>query len=73
MYILAVAWLYVVLLMAVTEKSIPAGVLTFLFYGLLPALLYFWLAGARMRRRTRLRQTAERELGQPNRSDAKPD
>ena len=32
MYIIAIAWLYVVLMMAVTEHSIVAAALTVLFY-----------------------------------------
>ena len=33
MYIIAIAWMYVVVLMAATEKSVTAGLLTFIFYG----------------------------------------
>jgi len=32
LYLIAIAWIYVVMLMALTENSIVAGVLTFLFY-----------------------------------------
>jgi biotin transporter BioY len=53
MYIVAIAWLYVTLMMAVTEKSITAGVLTFVFYGLLPCALLVWLIGTPARRRAR--------------------
>jgi biotin transporter BioY len=51
MYIVAVGWLYVVLLMAVTERSVTAGALTFVCYGLLPAALFIWIAGSPRRRR----------------------
>ena len=55
MYIVAIGWIYVTLLMAVTETNITAGILTFLLYGLAPLALLLWLAGfpARRRRRTR--------------------
>ena len=36
MYIVAIAWIYVTLLMAVTETNITAGILTFALYGLAP-------------------------------------
>jgi hypothetical protein len=73
MYIVAIAWLYVTLMMALTEPSIVAGALTFLFYGLLPCALLVWLVGTPQRRRNRLRVMAEQELDQPDRADPKPD
>lgn len=51
MYIVAIAWLYVTVLMAATERSITAGVLTFLAYGLGPLALLLWLFGGPRRRR----------------------
>ncbi|MBS1190234.1 MAG: hypothetical protein H6R10_2026 [Rhodocyclaceae bacterium] len=59
MYIVAIAWLYVVLLMALTETSIIAGVATLAFYGLLPVAILMWLGGSRARRRKRA--AAEKE------------
>ena len=57
MYIIAIGWLYVTVLMAITETSITAGVLTFLFYGLFPVGLLVWLLGTPVRRqRQRYRQ-----------------
>lgn len=82
MYIVAIAWLYVTLLMALTEPSITAGILTFLFYGLLPCALFVWIVGTPQRRRNRLRDEAaqqnksgllEHELDQPNGADTKRD
>jgi len=43
MYIIAIAWLFVTILMALTERSVTAGVLTFVLYGLAPLLLFWWL------------------------------
>jgi hypothetical protein len=53
MYIVAIGWLYVTFLMAFTETSIVAGIVTFLFYGLLPVGLLMYLGGAKARRRKR--------------------
>lgn len=50
MYIIAIAWLYVTVLMAATEKTITSGVLTFVFYGLLPCALLLWILGVKHRR-----------------------
>jgi len=54
MYIVVIAWLYVVVLMAFTESSITAGVLTFFFFGLAPCLLLLWLFGGPSRKRHKL-------------------
>ncbi len=51
MYLIAIAWLYVTLLMALTEKHLVAGLLTFVFYGLVPIALLLWLFGHSARRR----------------------
>jgi hypothetical protein len=53
MYIVAIGWLYVALMMAITEPSLTAAVLTFLFYGLLPLALLLWVVGTPARRRAR--------------------
>lgn len=62
MYIIAIAWLYVTLMMALTEPTFVAGALTFVFYGLLPCALLLWLIGTPQRRRNRLAQVAEQPL-----------
>ncbi|QID18077.1 hypothetical protein G3580_10745 [Nitrogeniibacter mangrovi] len=51
MYIIAIAWLYVALLAAVTDETAVGSVLTFFFYGLMPLGLFLWLAGTPARRR----------------------
>ncbi len=60
MYIIAIGWLYVTVLMAITETSIVAGVLTLLFYGLFPVALLLWLLSSPVRRQ-RQRYRAEQE------------
>ncbi len=54
MYVIAIGWLYVTLLMAATETNLTAGVLTFVFYGLAPLGLLLWLLGTPQRKRNRL-------------------
>lgn len=62
MYIIAIAWLYVTLLMAATETNITAGILTFVLYGLVPLSLLLWLFGTpERRRRLRARERAEEQ------------
>jgi hypothetical protein len=66
MYVIAIAWLYVTLLMAATEPNITSGVLTFALYGLIPLALLLWLLGTPERRRRR----AAREAAQTGAGDA---
>jgi hypothetical protein len=73
MYIIAIGWLYVTLLMALTENSIIAGVLSFAFYGLAPSALFFWLLGSPLRRRRSAAVAADQLADPPDRSDAKTD
>lgn len=57
MYLIAIAWLYVTLLMAATEPNLTAGVLTFSLYGLLPLAILVWLLGTPERRRRAARES----------------
>lgn len=70
MYIVAIAWLYVVLMMALTETSIIAGLMTFLWYGLAPLALFLWLVGTPARKRS---MAAKQRAGKPDGSDAEAD
>ncbi|MCP5268897.1 MAG: hypothetical protein H6943_07660 [Zoogloeaceae bacterium] len=63
MYIIAIGWLWVALMMAVTESNLVAGILTFTFYGLLPCLLLIWLLSTSARRAWR-RQNEMAEEGE---------
>jgi hypothetical protein len=58
MYLVAIAWLYVALMMALAEAMHPAGtglgaVVTFLLYGLAPVSLVMYLLATPLRRRRR--------------------
>ena len=60
MYLLALGWLYVVVLMTVAEGSAPGGswlgaAFTFLLYGALPLGISLYLLGTPARRRARRR------------------
>lgn len=55
MYIIVIAWLYVIVLMAATEKTLVAGLLTLVFYGIAPVVLFIWIFGTPGRRRAAAR------------------
>ena len=62
MYIVAIAWLYVVILMAVMQPTFPAAIGTLFAFGLMPLALFVWIVGAPQRRRARrARETREAE------------
>ncbi|WP_426196259.1 hypothetical protein [Massilia sp. DWR3-1-1] len=65
MWIVALAWIYVVGLMALTETSVVAGVMTFLAYCLLPLSILFYITGSR-RRQERKRRTAQAAAPPPD-------
>jgi membrane protein implicated in regulation of membrane protease activity len=73
MYIVAIGWLYVVLMMALTETSVTAGILTFLFYGLAPLALFLWLVGTPARRRRSADQAVDQNVGEADRDHTGPD
>ncbi len=56
MYLVAIAWMYVVLMMAVAEATSPQGtvigaIFTFLLYGLMPMGIVLYILGTPGRRR----------------------
>ncbi|MRR49394.1 MAG: hypothetical protein EG825_00530 [Rhodocyclaceae bacterium] len=55
MYIIAIGWIFVTGLMALTETSIFSGLVTFIFVGLGPLALILWLLGTPERRRRQAR------------------
>jgi hypothetical protein len=67
MYLIAIAWMYVVLMMAIVEATSATGTLlgaavTFIFYGLLPCGIVMYLLGAPSRRKAiNARERAELE------------
>lgn len=75
--IIAIGWLYVVLMMALTEHSFIAGLMTFLLYGVFPLSIALYLLGTRQRRerrmyreqQARLQAQAAAESGNPTSRD----
>lgn len=64
MYILALGWVYVALMMALAEAtnangSILGGIMTFVCYGLMPVGLLVYILGRPARRRRREQQDAQ--------------
>lgn len=57
MYIIAIAWLYVVVMIAVVSDSILKAVIRLLFLGVLPVGLWLWMSVRR--HRNRLAQAAD--------------
>jgi len=75
MYIVAIGWLYVTLLVAANEPSVVAGIISFFFYGLLPCGLLLWISGSKVRRqRRRYRESlANQRPDEGDRGDTQPD
>jgi hypothetical protein len=66
MYLVAIAWLYVALMMAVAEATAPSGsvlggLFTFLMYGVLPVAILLYILGT-PGRKAKLRAQAAAEL-----------
>lgn len=58
MYLVAIAWIYVVLMMAVAEAvssqgSVLGAVITFLLYGVMPLAIVMYILGTPSRKRAR--------------------
>jgi hypothetical protein len=52
MYIVAIGWAYVILMMAITASSIGKGLAIFVFLGVLPLALFVYAADRPRRRRS---------------------
>lgn len=74
MYIVAIGWIYVVLMMAITETNVVAGVATFLLYGVAPVSIVMYIMGTPGRKRRRKVREAQEAAAQvpPAREDGKP-
>ncbi len=75
MYLVAIAWMYVVVMMAIVEAGSPNGtvigaVFTFLLYGALPLSIVLYLLRSPARKRARLNAEA---LATPAPSASQPD
>ncbi len=64
LYIVAIGWLYVVLMMSITEQSAIAGLVTFLLYGVFPLAIILYLMDAPRRKRERRKaEQSQRDHG----------
>jgi membrane protein implicated in regulation of membrane protease activity len=66
MYLVAIGWLYVGLMMSVAEAMHPDGtvlgaIVTFFLYGLLPVALVMYVLGTPLRRKSRLAREAQED------------
>jgi len=78
MYLVVIAWLYVVLMMSVAEAtgtngSLLGAIVTFFLYGLLPLSLVVYLMLAPQRRRGIREREAAEEAEQQRASSSHPD
>lgn len=63
MIIAALAWLYVIGMIALTVGSAARGIATFLVVGVLPLAFIVWILGRRVRKRSVLDQRLHRSDG----------
>ena len=66
MYLVAIAWMYVALMMAIAEAthangSLLGAIITFLLYGVGPLALVMYLMGTPHRRRARQRKEQQEQ------------
>jgi hypothetical protein len=62
LYLVAIAWVYVVLLMSLTETSFVAGVMTFFFYCVFPLSVLLYVMGTPLRKRKRQEEEKAKRL-----------
>ena len=65
-HIAAVGWIYVTLMMAITEETVTAGIMTFFLYGVLPTVLIIYIGGSRRRRERNEQQRLQMMQEQQN-------
>jgi hypothetical protein len=68
MYIVAIGWAYVILMMAITASSVGKALSILLFLGVLPLALFAYVAGGRRRSVTIADEMADqRDAADPER------
>lgn len=72
MYIVAIGWAYVILMMALTASSLGRALAILVFLGVLPLALFVYVAAA-PRRRRRSMAVADEMADRGDSPDAKPD
>ena len=61
LYLIAIAWIFVVLMMAITESSAIAGIMTFIGYCVIPLSLVLYILSSSARKRKIRAEYAERQ------------
>lgn len=77
MYLVAIAWLYVAVMMAIAEAthsqgSVLGAIITLVLYGVLPLSLVLYVMGTPMRRRRRLQQEQQQQQQQHQQEGLQP-
>ena len=75
MYLVAIAWLYVTLMMALAEAtaangSVLGAIITFVLYGLLPLSIVLYILGTPGRKRARRQREAQEQQAHAQRQAA---
>lgn len=78
MYLVAIGWMYVVVMMAAAELASPSGsvlgaLITLLLYGVLPVAVLMYIMGAPMRGKARRRREREALAEPPASAAGEPD
>jgi hypothetical protein len=73
MYIVAIGWAYVILMMAVTASSFGKAFAIFFFLGVLPLALFIYVADGSRRRRRRSMAVIDQVTDQTDSADTQSD
>lgn len=68
MYIVAIGWAYVILMMAITSSSLTKGLMLVFFLGVLPLWLFIYVASS-----SRRRSMADQVADTPHRENTESD
>ena len=71
MYIVAIAWAYVILMMAVTSGSLVKGLSVAVFLGVLPLWLFIYVADSSRRKRSMTDETTSTPNAKNTEADQK--
>jgi hypothetical protein len=69
MYIVAIAWMYVVVLMAATQETVLSALGTLLFYGVVPCSVVMYIIMAPSRARRKKAQAAAEQAANASNSE----
>jgi hypothetical protein len=64
MHIIAIGWIYVVSMMAITEKSVIAGIMTFTFYCVIPLGVVWFIVDRKKRNMQKAKEHTDLKIQQ---------